>query len=100
MQMETYKVTLINKGQGFAQTIDVPATESILSEAAEHGIKIPFECVLGACATCQGMLISGEVDQSEQMFLSDAQIEAGLVLTCVAKPLSDCTLEVELDNYL
>ncbi len=98
--MTSYKVTLINQRQNFTQTIDVPDTESILNEAAEHNIKIPFECVVGACAICQGKLIEGTVDQSEQLFLSDRQIEEGYVLLCVAKPTSDCTLAVELDHYL
>lgn len=98
--MTTFKVTLMNKNRGFIQTIDVPETESILGEAAEQGIKIPFECVIGACAICQGTLISGAVDQSEQLFLSEEQIESRSVLLCVAKPLSDCSLEVELEDYL
>ena len=98
--MTTYKVTLINKSKDFRKTIDVPDTEFILGEAAEYGIKIPFECVVGACAMCQGKIVSGTVDQSEQIFLSEKQIKEGYVLTCVAKPTSDCTLEVELDNYL
>ncbi len=98
--MATYKVTLINKDRGFVQTINVPDTEPILGEAVEHGIKIPFECVVGACATCQGKIISGTVDQSEQIFLNEKQVAQGYVLTCVARPTSDCTLEVELANYL
>lgn len=98
--MATYKVTLTNPRENFTQTIDVPDTETILDEAAEHNIKIPFECVTGACATCQGKLLSGTIDQSEQLFLSDRQVADGYVLLCVAKPTSDCTLEVELDYYL
>lgn len=98
--MATYQVTLIDRSKNFEQTIAVPDTEAILMEAAEQGVKIPFECVLGACATCEAKLISGTVDQSEQMFLSADQMEAGAVLTCVAKPTSDCVLEIMLDNYL
>ena len=98
--MQSYKVTLINRMQNFEQTIDIPATESILDEAFENGIKIPFECVTGGCATCQGKLVAGTVNQSDQIFLNEAQMAAGLVLTCVAKPTSDCTIEVELENYL
>jgi 2Fe-2S type ferredoxin len=91
--MASYKVTLINQHQNFVQTIDVPDTESILNKVAEQNIKIPFECVVGACAACQGKLISGTIDQSEQLFLSDRQVAEGYVLLCVAKPTSDCTLE-------
>jgi ferredoxin len=98
--MKTYKVTLINKSKDFQQTIDVPETEAILMEAFEFGVKIPFECVVGACGICQGKILSGTVDPCEQMFLSDGQIEEGYVLTCTAKPTSDCMLEVELDDYL
>lgn len=98
--MTTYKVTLVNYSKNFQQTIAVPDDEYILSEAAELGIKIPFECVVGACATCQGKIVSGTVDQSEQMFLSDKQVAEGYILTCVAKPTSDCTIEIDLDDYL
>lgn len=98
--MTTYQVTFINKSQDFIKTIDVPDTESILGEAFEYGIKIPFECVMGTCAMCLGKIMSGTVDQSEQSFLNDQQIQEGYVLTCVAKPTSNCILEVELEHYL
>ena len=98
--MRTYSVTLIDKSKDFEQTIAIPSAEPILGEAFEHGIKIPFECAVGACATCQGKLITGTVDQSEQIFLNDEQMSAGYVLTCVARPTSDCTIEVELGNFL
>lgn len=97
--MQAYRVTLINKSENFEQAIDVPLTESILDEAFEYGIKIPFECAVGSCGICQGKLVAGTVDQSEQIFLSEDQIATGYVLTCMAKPTSDCTIEVELDNY-
>lgn len=98
--MVKYNVTLINKRKNFQKTVEIQETDTILEEASEQGIKIPFECVMGACSTCQGKIISGTVDQSEQMFLSEKQIASGYVLTCVAKPTSDCILEVELDDYL
>jgi ferredoxin len=98
--MATYQVTLIDRSKNFSQTIAVPDTETILNEAAEHGIKIPFECVVGACAICESKLISGTVDQEEQMILSENRIAEGYVVTCVAKPTSDCVLEVMIDNYL
>lgn len=98
--MTSYKVTLIDPARSFNRTIEVPETETILNEAFEQGIKLPFECVVGACAACSGKLTTGAVDQSEQIFLNDDQIAAGEVLLCVAKPLTDCTVEVALDSYL
>ena len=98
--MQTYKVTLISKNDNLEKTIAIPATEAILGEAFEYGIKIPFECVSGSCAICQGKLVAGTVDQSEQICLNEDQIASGYVVTCVAKPTSDCTIEVELENYL
>lgn len=97
--MATYQVTLINDTHNLSRTIAVPDTESILNEAFEQGIKIPFECVVGSCGICEAKLIAGSVDQSEQIFLSDRQIAAGQVLLCVAKPTSDCTLKVEVEHY-
>jgi ferredoxin len=98
--MATYQVTLIDRNRNFEQTITVPDTETILNEAAEQGIKIPFECVMGACAVCESKLISGTIDQEEQMILSEKRLAEGYVVTCVAKPTSDCILEVLLDDYL
>ncbi len=97
--MATYQVTLIDRKQNFERTIAVPDTEAILMEAVEQGIKLPFECVVGACAACEGKIISGTVDQEEQIFYTDAQLDEGYVLTCVAKPTSDCVLEIALEDY-
>jgi 2Fe-2S type ferredoxin len=98
--MTSFLVTLLNEEQNFQQTLEIPSTGFILEEAAEQGVKIPFECVVGSCGMCQGKLITGTVDQEEQIFLSESQIAQGYVLTCVAKPTSDCVLEVDLENYL
>ena len=98
--MPTYKITLECEEKEINLEIECPDDQFILEAAEDNGVDLPYSCRAGACSSCAGIVISGSVDQSEQSFLDEDQMEDGFVLTCVAYPTSDCTIEVHAEDAL
>lgn len=93
--MATYTIT-IEGGKSFP----CPDDTYILDAAEEAGIDLPYSCRAGACSSCAGRILAGMVDQADQSFLDDEQIEAGYALLCVSYPKSDCTIRPEVEQDL
>ncbi|MDO5615256.1 MAG: 2Fe-2S iron-sulfur cluster-binding protein [Cruoricaptor ignavus] len=93
-----YKVEL--RGPIYYTTFDNIDDIYILDAAEENGISLPYSCRAGNCSSCVAKLSSGSVDQNYQQFLSDDQILEGFILTCIATPTSDITIETHKEYEL
>jgi CDP-4-dehydro-6-deoxyglucose reductase len=89
----THQVSVQPSGHVF----QVPEGETVLAAALNEGFHLPYGCRNGACGSCKGKLLSGEIDQGKYQHsaLSDDERAAGYALFCVAKPLSDLVIEVK-----
>ena len=98
--MASYKVTVFSDEHNIDSTFECDSDTYVLDKAEELGIELPYSCRAGACSTCVGIVESGELDQSEQSFLEEDQLEAGFALTCIAYPKSDCKILVHKEDDL
>lgn len=103
--MPVFKIHIINEGLDIDTVIDCTDDQTILEAAEDQQINLPYSCRAGACSSCTGKLVGetpniSAVDQSDQAFLDDAQLEKGFVLTCVAYPKGDLTIESHAEEEI
>jgi len=88
----TYDITIRPSGQTF-QAND---NESILNAALRHGFALRHGCRNGACGSCKGKVLSGQVTYptATPLCLRPEDLAANIQAFCQACPTSAVTIEV------
>ena len=94
--MTVRRVTIANRENA---VFEVAARRPLLETLREQGVDLPYGCKYGGCITCAARLTAGEVDQRRQVALNNRQIDRGYIILCVARPLSDITLEIGVESH-
>ena len=88
----TFEITIKPSDHRFA----CAAEDTILAAAMHADLLLPYGCRNGACGTCKGRILAGDVDygphQAATLTLDEKR--AGLALFCCARPLTDVVIEV------
>jgi CDP-4-dehydro-6-deoxyglucose reductase len=73
-----------------------PGGETVLAAAMAADFILPYGCRNGACGTCKGKVLAGDVDLGafQASTLNEDERRAGFALFCCAKPRSDLVIEV------
>jgi len=89
IDVETFQVTLLPHGQSFPARAD----ESLLKAGLRAMAPLRSSCRNGTCRTCVCRLESGAIAyEIDWPGLTREEKADGLVLPCVARPLSDVVL--------
>ena len=87
--------------EGEVNTFECDGDTTILDALEEAGLDHNYSCRAGSCSSCCMKILEGTVNQEDQFFLDEDQLEAGFALTCVATPTSDSvTLLTEQEENL
>lgn len=76
-----------------------PDGPPLLDYARSVRAEVPFACRGGMCATCKGVVTEGEVTMARNYALTEAEIEAGMALTCQSHPVGDGPVAISYDVH-
>ena len=87
----TFQVTVMPSGHQFS----CDEGETVLSAALRAGVGLPYGCKNGACGSCKGKVLMGEVvhGNHQQKALPESEEALGGALFCCARPHTDITIE-------
>ena len=91
----------LKSSEGEVNTFECDEDTTILEALEEAGLDHNYSCRAGSCSSCCMKILEGTLNQEDQFFLDEDQLEAGFALTCVARPTSDSvTLLTEQEENL
>ena len=92
-EAETFEVEYVKEGG----TIEVKENETLLDAGEAEGWDLPYACRQGQCVSCAGHVTDGpaadHIIHSNNEMLGQEELDDGYVLTCVAHPTADLSLE-------
>lgn len=77
-------------------TFQASSEEYLLYAMIDAGIETPFTCEQGWCLACAARLVSGKVDDSAALTRYPEDGQAGFLLLCSARPLTDLVLRQDI----
>lgn len=84
------KITL-----GNGKTFDIEGSETVLEGVIRGGAVLEYSCNNGRCGACKSAVIAGQSEAvSPELGLTEEERNAGVVLLCARKAISDLTVEV------
>ena len=90
------EITISNRSNNIYK---VDQRKPLLDSLRAKGVDLPYGCKYGGCITCAAKLIKGRVNQKAQVALNNRQLNDGYVILCVARPETNCTLEIGVDSH-
>jgi ferredoxin-NADP reductase len=82
---------------GKTVVVQYQAGDTLLETARRGGLRPPFSCTAGNCATCMAFLREGTVTMRANTALTAEEVEEGWVLTCQSLPTGR-TIVVEYED--
>ncbi len=81
-------VTVLLEGKSTELTIG-SNDDTVLEAVRRVRPEVPYACESGVCATCRAKLLKGQVDTYLDLALEDHDRDAGYILTCQSRPVSE-----------
>jgi len=90
------EITISNRSNNIFK---VDQRKPLLDTLRAQGVDLPYGCKYGGCITCAAKLIKGTVNQKAQVALNNRQLNDGYIILCVARPITNCTLEIGVESH-